>query len=212
LIDFASALSAMPLVAILRGIRPEEVERVADALLGAGFRMIEVPLNSPDPFDSITRLARHCGSDALVGAGTVLRCDDVLRVYDAGGRLIVSPNTDRAVIAASAAKGMISLPGFFTATDAFAALAAGADGLKLFPAEAVEPSSLKALRAVLPSSAPVFVVGGVTPESLRSWRSMGADGFGLGSALYRPGASAAQVSASANRFADAWREQATSAP
>ena len=205
MIDFTTAFARLPLVAILRGVRPDEVEGIADALVEAGFALIEVPLNSPDPFASIERLARVCGSDALVGAGTVLTVNDVARVGDAGGRMIISPNTDTAVIAASAAAGFASLPGYFTPSEAFAAVGAGASALKLFPAEAASPAVLKAQRAVLPKAMPLLVVGGVAPDTMVPWRAAGADGFGLGSALYRPGATAAEVGAAARAFVAAWR-------
>jgi 2-dehydro-3-deoxyphosphogalactonate aldolase len=201
----AGAMARCPLVAILRGVRPDEVEGIADALVEAGFAMIEVPLNSPDPLASIERLARHFGDDVLVGAGTVLDTGQVRSVAAAGGRLIVSPNTDIEVIAASAEAGMVSLPGYFTPSEGFAALKAGATGLKLFPAEAASPAVLKAQRAVLPREVAVLVVGGVAPDTMAPWRAVGADGFGLGSALYRPGASAAEVGAAARAFVDAWR-------
>lgn len=205
MMDFAAAFAAMPLVAILRGVRPDEVDAVADALLEAGFTLIEVPLNSPDPFASIERLSRRCGAQALVGAGTVLRVEDVARLRDAGGGMVISPNTDTDVIAASAAAGMASLPGYFTPSEAFAALKAGASALKLFPAEAATPAVLKAHRAVLPKDVPVLVVGGVAPDNMAPWRAVGANGFGLGSALYKPGATPAQVRADADAFVSAWR-------
>jgi len=196
----ADAMARCPLVAILRGVRPDEVEGIADALVEAGFAMIEVPLNSPDPLASIARLARRFGDDVLVGAGTVLDAGQALSVREAGGRLIVSPNTDVEVIAASAAAGMVSLPGYFTPSEGFAALKAGATGLKLFPAEAATPAVLKAQRAVLPRDVPVLVVGGIGPDTMAPWRAVGADGFGLGSALYKPGRSAAEVGAAARAF------------
>lgn len=198
--EFRAAMARCPLVAILRGVLPAEVEAVAEQLVAAGFTMIEVPLNSPDPFDSIERLARRFGGDALIGAGTVLSVAQVRAVREAGGRLIVSPNTDAEVIAASAAAGLASLPGYFTPSEAFAALAAGADGLKLFPAEAATPAVLKAQRAVLPPETPCLVVGGITPEAMRPWRDGGAQGFGLGSALYKPGMSPSDVRARADAF------------
>jgi len=160
---FRSAFAACPLVAVLRGVTPGEIDAIGDALVEAGIRIIEVPLNSPDPYDSIARLARRHGGDALIGAGTVLTADQAARVAAAGGRLMVSPNTDGAVIAASVAAGMVALPGFFTPTEGFAALAAGAHGLKLFPAEGASPAFLKAQRAVLPPEVPVLAVGGITP-------------------------------------------------
>lgn len=203
--DFRTAFAALPLVAILRGIRPDEVEAAADALMEAGFTLIEVPLNSPDPFDSIARLARRCEGRALVGAGTVLTVEDVGRVAEAGGRMVISPNTDVRVIAATAERGLASLPGYFTPSEAFAALAAGATALKLFPAEAATPAVLKAQRAVLPKHVPMLVVGGVAPDTMAPWRAAGADGFGLGSALYKPGRSAAEIGAAARAFAAAWQ-------
>lgn len=197
---FARAFAACPLVAVLRGITPAEVDGVGDALIEAGFTFLEVPLHSPDPYESIARLARLYGDKALIGAGTVLREDEVARVAENGGRLIVSPNTDARVIAASRSAGLVSLPGFFTPSEAFAALAAGAHGLKLFPAEGASPAYLKAQRAVLPPKAKLLVVGGVTPDSMPAWRAAGADGFGIGSNLYRPGKAPAEVKADAARF------------
>lgn len=204
MIDFSDAFSQLPLVAILRGIRPDEVEAAADALVEAGFRLIEVPLNSPDPLLSIERLARRVGDAAIVGAGTVLTVDQVAQVQDAGGAMVVSPNTDIAVIAETAKRGMVSLPGYFTPSEAFAALAAGASGLKLFPAEAATPAVVKAQRAVLPKEVPLLVVGGITPANMEPWRQAGADGFGLGSALYRIGATTEEIAASARAFAQGW--------
>jgi len=202
----ADAMARCPLVAILRGVRPDEVEGIADALVEAGFAMIEVPLNSPDPLASIERLARRFGDDVLVGAGTVLDAGQALSVREAGGRLIVSPNTDVEVIAASAAAGMVSLPGYFTPSEGFAALKAGATGLKLFPAEAATPAVVKAQRAVLPKDVPLLIVGGVKPGAVGMWFGAGADGFGLGSALYRPGQTAEQVGAQARDFVAAVKE------
>ncbi|MFV3075490.1 2-dehydro-3-deoxy-6-phosphogalactonate aldolase [Niveispirillum fermenti] len=193
------ALNECPLVAILRGITPDEVERVGEVLAEAGFVMIEVPLNSPDPLRSIERLARTLGDRVLIGAGTVLNRAQVAAVHSAGGRLVVSPNADADVIRASVAAGMVSLPGFLTPSEAMLAIAAGATGLKLFPAEVASPRFLAAQRAVLPTQVPVLAVGGITPETLHEWRPM-ADGFGLGSALYRPGMDGAAVRAAALRF------------
>lgn len=202
------AMAQCPLVAILRGVRPDEVVAIGDALVAAGFAMIEVPLNSPDPLVSIALLAGRYGPEVLIGAGTVLTVADVDAVAAAGGRLIVSPNVDAAVIARTAAAGMVSLPGYFTPTEAFAALAAGAHGLKLFPAEAANPGVLKAHLAVLPRGVPMLAVGGVTPENLGAWVAAGAHGAGLGSALYKVGLTAAEVGARAARFVQAARTSA----
>ena len=204
--SLTSVIADLPLIAILRGVAPDEVLAIGEALVDAGFLCLEVPLNSPEPFDSIGRLQTHLGDRALMGAGTVLTTKDVEQVRNAGGRLIISPNADPEVIAATKAAGLTSLPAFATPTEAFAALKAGADGLKLFPAEAASPKVLQALRAVLPKSTPVFVVGGVAPDSLKPWRAAGVSGFGLGSALYKPGFSAAEVGARAKAFVQAWRE------
>jgi 2-dehydro-3-deoxyphosphogalactonate aldolase len=201
-------LDDLPLVAILRGLVPEEAVEVGEALVGAGFRALEVPLNSPRPLDSIGRLAAALGDRAVVGAGTVLTPAEAHAVADAGGRLMVSPNTDAAVIAAARARHMLALPGVFTPTEAFAALAAGADALKLFPAEIAGPAGLKALRAVLPAGTRVYAVGGVTPETVSAWRAAGASGAGLGSALFTPGRSAAEVGDRAAAFVRAWRAAA----
>ncbi|EJL32622.1 2-dehydro-3-deoxy-6-phosphogalactonate aldolase [Novosphingobium sp. AP12] len=206
MIDFTTALAGLPLVAILRGIRPDEVEAAGDALVEAGFTLIEVPLNSPDPLVSIERLAKRVGDRAIVGAGTVLTVAQVAQVQDAGGAMIVSPNTDVAVIAESARRGMVSLPGYFTPSEAFAALAAGASGLKLFPAEAATPSVVKAQRAVLPKDVPLFAVGGISPDNMGPWRAAGANGFGLGSALYKASATTQEIAANARAFAAAWAE------
>jgi 2-dehydro-3-deoxyphosphogalactonate aldolase len=197
---FATALQQCPLVAILRGITPGEAADVGRALVAAGFRLIEVPLNSPQPFDSIARLVDAVGDRAMIGAGTVTDVADVARVAAAGGQLMVAPNCDPAVIRAACAAGLATAPGIFTPTEAFAAIAAGAHALKLFPAEALAPGTLKAMRAVLPAGLPVLVVGGITPASMAPWRAAGAAGFGLGSALYQPGLSAAEVGARAQAF------------
>ncbi|MEH3117298.1 MAG: 2-dehydro-3-deoxy-6-phosphogalactonate aldolase [Methylorubrum populi] len=190
---FDQVLAAMPLVAILRGIRPSEAEETAEALVAAGIRCIEVPLNSPDPFDSIRRMAARLEGRALVGAGTVLGPADVARVVEAGGRLAVSPDCNPATIAAAKSAGLIALPGILTPSEAFRALAAGADGLKLFPAEAASPAMLKAMRAVLPTGTPVLPVGGIGPAEIASYWAAGAAGFGLGSSLYVPGRPAAEI-------------------
>jgi 2-dehydro-3-deoxyphosphogalactonate aldolase len=205
---FARHFAACPLVAVLRGLTPAEAPAVADALVEAGITLIEVPLNSPEPLESIALLARRYGDTAVIGAGTVLTTEHVARVVDAGGTLIVSPNTDTDVIRASIAAGMISLPGYFTPSEGFAALGAGAHGLKLFPAEGASPAFLKAQRAVLPRAMPVLAVGGITPDTMAPWRAAGADGFGLGSNLYRAGKPAADVAADARRFVSAVRDLA----
>jgi 2-dehydro-3-deoxyphosphogalactonate aldolase len=186
-------LARSPFVAILRGVRPEEVVPIAQAVVDAGWCVIEVPLNSPAPFASIARLSEALAADILVGAGTVRTPAEVDRVAEAGGRLIVMPHADVAVIAHAARRGLMVLPGVYTATEAFAAIDAGADALKLFPAEIGGPGLLKALRAVLPKEVPVLPVGGVSPDTVAAWRAAGAAGFGVGSALYRPGDDAATV-------------------
>jgi 2-dehydro-3-deoxyphosphogalactonate aldolase len=201
----ADYLAPLPLVAVLRGITPDEIDGVGDALVAQGFRMLEVPLNSPHPFDSIRRLAQRFGERSLVGAGTVVDSRDVERVDEAGGRLIVMPHADVAVVREAKRLGMICLPGVATPTEAFAALAAGADGLKLFPAEGMVPATLRAWRAVLPKGTLVFAVGGIRPETMASWWAQGADGFGTGSNLYKPGADAAQVRSAAAAYAAAFR-------
>lgn len=180
-------LAHCPLVAIIRGVTPEQAVDVGEAIFAAGIRIIEVPLNSPDPIASIGRLAERFGDRALIGAGTVLEPEDVARVAEVGGRLIVSPNAYAPVIEAAVAAGMVSAPGFYTPSEAFAALRAGAHALKFFPAEAASPAVVKAQRAVLPPDIPLLVVGGVSPETIPGWLAAGADGFGLGSGVYRPG-------------------------
>ena len=186
-------LGECPLVAIVRGVTPDEAEAIGDALVEGGIRIIEVPLNSPDPLVSIERLASRFGDRVLVGAGTVLTPDQVDRVRDSGGRIIVSPNTSPEVIAAASSAGLVSSPGYFTPSEAIAALDAGATALKLFPAEAATPAVLKAQLAVLPKDVTIMVVGGVKPESMRAWTEAGAAGFGLGGGLYRPGQTPAQT-------------------
>lgn len=197
------ALAALPLVAILRGITPAEAQPVGDALVGAGWRLIEVPLNSPQPLQSIATLARAF-PQALVGAGTVLTADEVRQVHEAGGRLVVSPHFDRAVVEAAVRLDMACLPGVATPSEAFAALAAGAAGLKLFPAEMIPPAAVKAVRAVLPPDVLLLPVGGITTATMAAYRAAGASGFGIGSALYTPRSPAEAVAAAARQFADAW--------
>jgi 2-dehydro-3-deoxyphosphogalactonate aldolase len=186
-------LDQCPLIAIIRGVTPDEAEAIGDAVHEGGIRIVEVPLNSPDPLRSIELLAKRFGERMLVGAGTVLTPVDVQRVKDAGGRIIVSPDTNAEVIAAAAAAGLVSSPGYFTPSEAFAALRAGAHALKLFPAEAASPGVLKAQLAVIPRNVPVMVVGGVKPDNMGPWLQAGAAGFGLGSGLYKPGQSAAET-------------------
>ena len=180
-------LNAMPVVAILRGLSPDEAVDVAAVLVAAGIRIIEVPLNSPDPFVSINRIAVAHGDTCLVGAGTVLRAEDIDRVADAGGRLVVAPNFNVAVVSRARTLGMISAPGVRTPTEAFAALDAGADGLKLFPAEIIPPKAVRAMRAVLPTDTIVLAVGGIGADNMTAYRDAGVDGFGVGSSLYKPG-------------------------
>ncbi|MFO6445905.1 2-dehydro-3-deoxy-6-phosphogalactonate aldolase [Erythrobacter sp. NE805] len=206
--NFTRLFARCPLVAILRGVRPEEVEGVGSALVEAGICIIEVPLNSPEPLESIARLARLVGDEALVGAGTVLERADVLRVAEAGGQIVVSPGTDPEVITATRAAGLVSAPGYFTPSEAFAAIRAGANAIKLFPAEAASPAVVKAQRAVLPKDVPLIVVGGITPEKTADYLAVGADGFGLGGALYKPGTTPAEVAASARAFVAALGERA----
>jgi 2-dehydro-3-deoxyphosphogalactonate aldolase len=199
-IEFHRHLTECPLVAILRGIKPVEVEEIGEALFDSGIRIIEVPLNSPDPLKSIELLARRFSGRAMIGAGTVLEREDVRRVAGRGGELIVSPNTDVDVIAATVEEGLVSAPGYFTPSEAFAALRAGAHALKLFPAEGVSPAVLKSQRAVLPVDVSILVVGGVKPDGMTPWLDAGANGFGLGSGLYREGSTAEEVAERARRY------------
>jgi len=193
-------LDQCPLVAIIRGVTPGEAEAIGDAIFEGGIRIIEVPLNSPDPLASIEKLAAKYGDRALVGAGTVLKAEDVARVRDAGGRIIVSPDTNPEVISAAASAGLVASPGYFTPSEAFTAIRAGATALKLFPAEAASPAVLKAQLAVLPQDVPVFVVGGIRPDNMRPWLDAGASGFGLGGGLYQPGQSPEETLAKAKAY------------
>ena len=197
-------LKPLPFVAVLRGITLGEVDAVAAALADNGFRILEVPLNSPDPFASIDRLARGFGSRCLVGAGTVLRVTEVAGVADAGGKLVVMPHADVAIVREAKRLGLICLPGVATVTEAFAVLDAGADGLKMFPAEQLAPAVLKAWRAVLPKEALVFPVGGIRPDNMAAYWAAGANGFGTGSNLYQPGTAPDAVRAVAARYAAAF--------
>lgn len=199
-----AAMARLPLVAILRGIRPEEAAPIGEVLAARGFGLIEVPLNSPEAFVSIATLRKVLPEDTVVGAGTVTRVEDIARVKDAGGEQIVSPHTDTRIIAATKAAGMASIPGAATPSEAFAALEAGADCLKLFPAEMIAPPVVKAMLAILPKGTRVLPVGGIAPETMASFVAVGAAGFGLGSALYKPGMSPAEVDVQARAFVAAW--------
>jgi 2-dehydro-3-deoxyphosphogalactonate aldolase len=195
--ELKATLARCPLVAILRGVKPDEVEAIVAALAAEGIAIVEVPLNSPEPLVSIARVQARFGATMLVGAGTVMSEADVDAVQRAGGRLIVTPHADTAAVRAAKARGMIACPGFATPTEAFANLAAGADALKLFPAEAASPSVLRAVRAVLPKDTMVLPVGGIGPDNMKVWRDAGAAGFGIGSSIYKPGDTPDIVSAKA---------------
>ena len=202
---FTDAMAKLPLVAILRGIGPDESTPILTALIDAGFHLIEAPLNSPQPFETIRLMRVVAPKEVLIGAGTVRTLDEVAKVADAGGDIIVMPHADTKIIAFAKARGLIVLPGVATPTEAFAAIDAGADALKAFPAEMVQPAILKAWRAVIPASVPILPVGGIAPASMAAYIAAGADGFGLGSALYKPGDVAARVADNASAFVAAWR-------
>jgi 2-dehydro-3-deoxyphosphogalactonate aldolase len=206
--SFRDYLTSLPLIAILRGLRPENAEATGAALVEAGFRIIEVPLNSPDPFRSIETLARTMPAKVLVGAGTVIDPADVDGIRDAGGRLVVMPHSDVAVIRGAKELMLFCTPGVATPTEAFAALNAGADAIKIFPAEGVPPAVVKAWGAVLPKGTLVIPVGGITPETMQPYRAVGAAGFGLGSALFAPGMAVDEVARRARAFAEAWARPA----
>lgn len=199
-------LDRLPLIAILRGVQPEEVVPIGRALREAGFAIVEVPLNSPSPCESIRRLCQDLGPDMLIGAGTVTTPDQVAAVAEAGGRIIVMPHGDPVVIRAAKAAGLVCTPGIATPTEGFAALAAGADALKLFPAEMLTPPVLKAMRSVFPAGTRFLPVGGITPDTMERYVKAGAAGFGLGSALYKPGMAAADVGVHARAFVEAWKK------
>lgn len=192
------------IIAILRGVAPSEAVPIGEALVASGITTLEVPLNSPDPLDSIARLARALDGRATVGAGTVLTVDQVAQVRDAGGRIVVSPNCDPEVIRATRHLGMESWPGVMTPTECFAALKAGATGLKIFPGSLLGPDGLKAIRAVLPPGTQVYAVGGAGPDNFAAWFKASADGFGIGTALYTPGLSAEEVRARADKIVQAY--------
>jgi 2-dehydro-3-deoxyphosphogalactonate aldolase len=196
----------MPLVAILRGLKPAEAPDALAALVKAGFRIIEVPLNSPQPFETIAYLAGRAGADLLIGAGTVLSVQETRAAAEAGARLMVAPNCDPPVIAAAKSLGMATLPGVATPSEAFAALKAGADGLKLFPAEILPPAAIKAWRAVLPAGTLLLPVGGVTLSNMADYVTAGADGFGIGGALYKPGMTASELGDKARAFVERCQE------
>jgi 2-dehydro-3-deoxyphosphogalactonate aldolase len=200
---FSHWLEPFPMIAILRGVRPAEVLEIGEVLVDAGFRIIEVPLNSSEPYASIVKLAKRFGDRVLVGAGTVSDPEQVARIADGGGELVVMPHADERVVEAAKRRSLYAVPGFATPTEAFRMIAAGADALKLFPAEANPPKVLKALRAVLPPEMPVLPVGGITPGNLREYWDAGADGFGLGSALYKAGATPEKVRQAAAAFRQA---------
>jgi 2-dehydro-3-deoxyphosphogalactonate aldolase len=195
--DLKTWLARCPLIAILRGVRPDEVEEIGEALHAAGIAIVEVPMNSPEPIESIRRLVQRFGTRMLIGAGTVLTRAQVEEVDAFGGRLIVTPNTDVEVVRAAKQHGLLACPGFATPSEAFAALHAGADGIKLFPAEASSPAVLKALRAVLPAGTPVLPVGGIDAGNLQPWLAAGAAGFGIGSSIYKAGDAPSTVAAKA---------------
>jgi 2-dehydro-3-deoxyphosphogalactonate aldolase len=203
---FADALARMPLVAILRGMRPDEAGAVGQVLLEEGWTILEVPLNSPQPFESIAALSAALGDRLIIGAGTVIEADDVGAIAAAGGRLVVAPNFDAAVLSAAVAAGLVALPGIFTPSEGFAALKAGAHALKLFPAEAAGPAVVKAMLAVLPRGTTLMPVGGIGPDSLRSYWQAGARGFGIGSSLYKPGMEVDTIRRNARAFTDAARQ------
>ncbi len=198
----AQAMAQLPLIAILRGLTPAEAPAIGQALVDSGFALIEVPLNSPEPLESIAALTKLF-PQALIGAGTVLNTQQVKDVHAAGGRLIVSPNFNLAVVTQALALGMVVLPGVATPSEAFAALDTGAHGLKLFPAEMISPPTVKAMRAVLPKDTALMPVGGITPDNMAAYLAAGANGFGLGSALYAPGRNAEEVRTKAQRFVQA---------
>ena len=199
------ALARLPLIAILRGMKPEEAPAVLECLVNAGFQILEVPLNSPRPLDSLGYLVRHAPAGIVIGAGTVLTESEVANVAATGAKLMIAPNCAPPVIAAAKTRGLIALPGVATPTEAFTALAAGADGLKMFPGELLPPAAVRAWRAVLPKGTLLVPTGGVTPDNAAAYRAAGADGFGIGSALYKPGMSRDELAQKAAAFVAAIR-------
>ena len=202
--QWQDALKTLPLVAILRGLRPDEALGVGEMLVEAGFKIVEVPLNSPEPFDSIKLLVQALGKRAIVGAGTVLNVAAVETLHAVGGQICISPNANPDVIRRAKSLGMISFPAFFTPTEAFSAIDAGADAIKLFPAELAGTTGLKAMKAVLPKNIPVFPVGGVNPDNMKDFIEAGASGFGIGSAVFKPGDTPEIVYKKAKAFVDGW--------
>ena len=205
MITLKDALTDLPLVAILRGIKPDEVVSLGTALIEAGFKLIEVPLNSPDPIHSIERLQAAFGEQAIIGAGTVMTAVQARAVLATGAQLVVMPHGDAKVIRATKELGGISMPGVATPTEAFEAIAAGADGLKLFPAEGIPPKVVKAWTSVIPETTPLFAVGGITPDTMADYLTAGVTGFGIGGSLYKPGANADEVGEKARAFVSAFR-------
>ena len=198
--DFSSTLKQHPLIAILRGITTADVIDIATVLIEKKFKIIEIPLNSPNPIESIRLLANRFGDDAFIGAGTVTDTASVRLIAEAGGKLVVMPNGNKYVVQAAKERGLTAIPGIATPTEAFAMIEAGADALKLFPAEGIPPTALKAMKAILPDTLPILPVGGITPERMVEYQKAGASGFGLGSALYKPGMSVSEVEHNANQF------------
>ncbi len=205
--DFKTTLQQSGLIAILRGLRPEQAQEIGERLYSAGFRLIEVPLNSPEPLESLRIMREALPDDCLLGAGTVMTTDQVDAVKEAGGQLIVMPHSDPQVIKRAKALGMVCTPGVATPTEAFAALKVGADALKLFPAEQISPAIVKAWRAVVPADIAMLPVGGITPENMQEYLNNGANGFGLGSSLWKAGMTPVQVYEHATRFMDAWHHR-----
>ncbi|MEZ9236725.1 2-dehydro-3-deoxy-6-phosphogalactonate aldolase [Shewanella sp. 10N.286.52.A9] len=204
-ISLTDALKELPLVAILRGVTPEEVIAIADVLVAAGYRVIEVPLNSPNPYESIKRLSEKYGDSVVIGAGTVVSKEQVDLVKEAGGRIIISPHADIDIIQYSKKLSLYSVPGFLNPTEAYAAINAGADSLKLFPADTVGPKGLKAMSVVLPKEIPILPVGGVSPNTMKAFLDAGASGFGLGSGLYKAGMSVEQTKQNALSYVDGYQ-------